>query len=280
MPAGCRKACCSDLDLDARVTWYPSVSAPTPRRWCGVKFGHVELSGPLRGTGVAAVAGWPTPLLVVVYRRDLSRIWREPVFRHPVLIIESDDWGAGPLSQAAALRDIANVLARHRDATGRAPVFNLALVLAVPDGPAIAGRTRATAASASTTRCSAPSCQRCRKGRSRGVFALAVAWHGALLARCPDGQRRCAGAGAGCARQLPATYGAVCLRPCKAAGSTRPGCPRDRTPHAGDPRGRGGRGRKPTRASSARRPRWWCRPPSSGPAKRSRLGQSRGSSAS
>ncbi|HMN75643.1 MAG TPA: hypothetical protein PKC97_06225 [Burkholderiaceae bacterium] len=76
-------------------------------------------------------------LLLTVYRRDLLRLWREPVFRHPVLIIESDDWGAGPLSQASALRDIANVLARHRDAAGRAPVLNLALVLAVPDGPAI-----------------------------------------------------------------------------------------------------------------------------------------------
>jgi hypothetical protein len=76
-------------------------------------------------------------LLIGVYRRDLARLWREPVFRYPILIIESDDWGAGPLSQAAALRDIAEVLGRHRDVAGRSPTFNLSLVLAVPDGPAI-----------------------------------------------------------------------------------------------------------------------------------------------
>ena len=73
-------------------------------------------------------------VLVGVFRRDLARYWREPVFRFPLLILESDDWGAGPLSQAKPLRDIADVLARYRDSTGRAPVVNLALVLAIPDG--------------------------------------------------------------------------------------------------------------------------------------------------
>lgn len=71
--------------------------------------------------------------LVIYYRRDLLRLWREPVLRHPVLIIESDDWGAGPLSQAEGLRGIVQVLDRHRDSSGHPPVFNLALVLAVPD---------------------------------------------------------------------------------------------------------------------------------------------------
>jgi hypothetical protein len=76
-------------------------------------------------------------MVLLLHRRDLVRVWREPVFRRPVLVLESDDWGAGPLSQAPALRALADVLARHRDANGRAPVLNLALVLAVPDGPAI-----------------------------------------------------------------------------------------------------------------------------------------------
>lgn len=75
--------------------------------------------------------------LILVYRRDLARLWREPVLRHPVLIVESDDWGAGPLTQARALRDLKAVLVKHRDAQGRPPVFCLALILAVPDGPAI-----------------------------------------------------------------------------------------------------------------------------------------------
>jgi hypothetical protein len=81
---------------------------------------------------LAAVA-----VFIIAYRHELRRSWREPVFRHPILIVESDDWGAGPLTQADALRAIADVIHRHRDATGRAPTFNLALVLAVPDGPAI-----------------------------------------------------------------------------------------------------------------------------------------------
>jgi hypothetical protein len=57
--------------------------------------------------------------IIAVYRRELWRLWREPVLRLPVLVIESDDWGAGPLAQADALRAIATVLERHRDAGTR-----------------------------------------------------------------------------------------------------------------------------------------------------------------
>ena len=54
------------------------------------------------------------------------------------MIIESDDWGAGPVeAQAAALNRLVDVLSRHRDQNGRHPVMTLALVLAVPDGRAI-----------------------------------------------------------------------------------------------------------------------------------------------
>ena len=125
-------------------------------------------------------------LLVVVYRRDVWRLWREPVFRHPILIIESDDWGAGPPCQAAALREIADVLGRHRDATGRAPTFNLALVLAVPDGPAIRadGAYRRVCLDAPEF---APILATLREGQSRGVFALQLHgmehyWPEALMA--------------------------------------------------------------------------------------------------
>jgi hypothetical protein len=125
-------------------------------------------------------------VVVVVYRRELRRLWREPVFRHPVLVIESDDWGAGPLSQAPALRDIAEVLGRHRDASGRAPTLNLALVLAVPDGPAIQvdGVYRRICLDAPVFK---PIVAALRQGRASGVFALQLHgmehyWPPALIA--------------------------------------------------------------------------------------------------
>jgi len=76
--------------------------------------------------------------VLLFFGRDLRAIWREPVLRHPVMIIESDDWGAGPVAaQAVALQELADLLTRHRDMAGRHPVMTLALVLAVPDGAAI-----------------------------------------------------------------------------------------------------------------------------------------------
>lgn len=144
-------------------------------------------------SAIAPYAWWLLPawvlgnaLLLAVYRRDLLRIWHEPVLRHPVLIIESDDWGAGPLSQAAALRDIANVLERHRDATGRTPVLNLALVLAVPDGPAIqagAGYRRICLDAPAFS----PIVAALNAGQASGVFALQLHglehyWPAALMA--------------------------------------------------------------------------------------------------
>jgi hypothetical protein len=76
--------------------------------------------------------------VLLYYRRDLVAVWCEPVLRYPVLIVESDDWGAGPVeSQAAALNQLVDILTRYCDRDGRHPVMTLALVLAVPDGPAI-----------------------------------------------------------------------------------------------------------------------------------------------
>lgn len=71
---------------------------------------------------------WVT--LVVCYARPLAARWREPVLRHPVLVLESDDWGAGPTEQASALRAIAETLRAQRDARGAPAVMTLGLVLA------------------------------------------------------------------------------------------------------------------------------------------------------
>lgn len=79
---------------------------------------------------------WATILLA--FARPLLARWREPVFRHPILIIESDDWGAGPLEQANALRRISTVLRGIRDRTGRPAVMTLGVITEVPDGPRIA----------------------------------------------------------------------------------------------------------------------------------------------
>ncbi len=64
--------------------------------------------------------------------------WREPVLKCPVLIIESDDWGAGPLVQADALQRLAALLQRVRDRSGRPALMTLGVVLEIPDGERIA----------------------------------------------------------------------------------------------------------------------------------------------
>jgi hypothetical protein len=138
---------------------------------------------------------WLLPLLwlgmaggvILYYRRGLLAAWREPVLRHPVLIIESDDWGAGPVaSQAAALNRLLDVLARYRDRNGRHPVMTLALVLAVPDGPAIQrdGRYHRRLLDEPLFE---PVRQAIERGRAAGVFALQLHglehyWPDALMA--------------------------------------------------------------------------------------------------
>jgi hypothetical protein len=136
--------------------------------------------------GVLSIWALLCTLLLLSYHRTLRRLWREPVFRWPVLVVESDDWGAGPLIQAEALRDIAAVLSRHTDASGRFPTFNLALVLAVPDGPAIekGGAYRRVELDAAQFR---PILTELLEGQARGVFALQLHgmehyWPQALMA--------------------------------------------------------------------------------------------------
>ncbi|HYP67455.1 MAG TPA: hypothetical protein VEP67_04300 [Thiobacillaceae bacterium] len=76
-------------------------------------------------------------LLLLAYAKPLAACWREPVLRRPVLIFESDDWGAGPLEQAGALEKIVGCLAGFRDQAGHPAVMTLGIILEVPDGPRI-----------------------------------------------------------------------------------------------------------------------------------------------
>jgi hypothetical protein len=80
--------------------------------------------------------GWLGVLLA--FAGPLATRWREPVLRRPVLIIESDDWGAGPLAQADALSRLSALLQRIRDRNNRPAVMTLGVVLEVPDGARIA----------------------------------------------------------------------------------------------------------------------------------------------
>ena len=76
--------------------------------------------------------------VLLAFAGPLVARWREPVLRHPVLIVESDDWGAGPLPQADALARLSALLQRIRDRHGRPAVMTLGVVLEVPDGIRIA----------------------------------------------------------------------------------------------------------------------------------------------
>ena len=76
--------------------------------------------------------------LLLTFVAPLVARWREPVLRYPVLILESDDWGAGPQSQAQALRSLSDLLQQLRDSIGHPAVMTLGVVLEIPDGARIA----------------------------------------------------------------------------------------------------------------------------------------------
>lgn len=73
-------------------------------------------------------------LLLLYAWRGIFLAWREPVLRRPVMIIESDDWGAGPAEQAPAIEKIARILISSADCNGRRPVMTLGMILASADG--------------------------------------------------------------------------------------------------------------------------------------------------
>jgi len=111
--------------------------------------------------------------ILVAYRHELHSAWVEPVLRHPILILESDDWGPGPERHAVQLERLAELLQSHSDSRGRHPVMTLGLVLAVPDATRISAAGleqyhRLTLGDA-RFRCIRDAIER---GRAAGVFAL------------------------------------------------------------------------------------------------------------
>ena len=76
-----------------------------------------------------------TGVLLFFYAwRGIVAAWREPVLKRPVLIIESDDWGAGPTEQATAIQQISRILEKFSDRDQRRPVMTLGMILAAADG--------------------------------------------------------------------------------------------------------------------------------------------------
>lgn len=90
--------------------------------------------------GLSALLALPALWLFILllFASPVRAAWREPALRHPVLIIESDDWGPGPPGHAQDLEHLAACLGQFRDGSGRAPVMTLGLTLSLPDGEAIA----------------------------------------------------------------------------------------------------------------------------------------------
>lgn len=124
--------------------------------------------------------GYITFFLVLVwggllgfYARDLCRSWHEPVLRYPVVIFESDDWGAGPLDQVKALENLREILARFKDRMGRTPVATLGIILATADTQRIrnAGGIEYFSAKLSEP-VYAPLREVMNEGVRQGVFAL------------------------------------------------------------------------------------------------------------
>ena len=113
---------------------------------------------------------WGVPLLY--FQRPLRALWREPVMRQPILILESDDWGPGPDSHALALQTLADLLMRFSDSQGRHPVMTLGIVLAVPDTERIKQDKyeQYHALPLSSPQCAAV-LDAMRRGISAGVFA-------------------------------------------------------------------------------------------------------------
>lgn len=116
----------------------------------------------------ALLAVWLS--LAVWYRRPLLAFWREPVFKVPVLIFESDDWGPAPPEHAEMLGAIAGLLGEFSDRRGHHPVMTLAVVLAVPlpGGAAAAEPRELTFADARY----GPVREAIRAGVDAGVFQL------------------------------------------------------------------------------------------------------------
>ncbi len=117
------------------------------------------------------LTGWI--ILLWSYRAVLLALWREPMLRHPVLIIESDDWGPGPKGHGQQLHRIAKILERHHDQRGNPAVMTLGVALALPDVKrmALSDYEQYYRQLLSPVRCPAI-CDVMRRGTASGVFAV------------------------------------------------------------------------------------------------------------
>ena len=79
---------------------------------------------------ISVVAVWIGVLLW--FGRALYARWREPAFIQPIVIFESDDWGAGPVAQVQALQEIVALLSQHANVVGEHPVMTIGVILAAP----------------------------------------------------------------------------------------------------------------------------------------------------
>ena len=146
--------------------------------------------------------------LLCVYARSLWRYWREPVFRCAILVVESDDWGAGPLVQAEALNRLALLLQAHRDASGHPAVMSLALILSIPDAAGItaSGNYTRLRLDAPPLR---PVLEALRDGQRRQVFSLQLHglehyWPASMMAsQEPQVQAWCRRPGLAWTEELP-----------------------------------------------------------------------------
>lgn len=71
-------------------------------------------------------------VITLRYYQDLLVYWNESVIKYPVLIFESDDWGAGPLEQAQSLARLEKLLSQYADMRGHHPIMTLGAVLSIP----------------------------------------------------------------------------------------------------------------------------------------------------
>ena len=128
-----------------------------------------------------------TGVLVFLYGwRGIFTACREPVLRRPVLIIESDDWGAGMPAQAGALRNIADILKCFTDCDGCRPIMTLGMILATADGEKTLSRGSYHRQMISM-QTHAPLLNAIRRGVEDGVFSVQLHgmehfWPAALLA--------------------------------------------------------------------------------------------------
>ena len=130
--------------------------------------------------------------LFVRHGASVMALWREPTLACPVVIVESDDWGVGPDSDAEELDRIARTLAAIRDAGGHPAVMTLGVVSGHPDGARILASGLKTYHRHTLREPGfAAIVEAMRAGCEAGVFALQ--WHGlehlwpaALMARARE----------------------------------------------------------------------------------------------